>query len=143
MYTSAPKPCIARAPELVIANAEIHSNSQNYIIVILVVTPPCSKNTVVLARGAAFEMEAMSDILVYGGTGIICFLDYLGVSYEEKRIDHSSEFKSQLDQFVVGFITASTVTYSAFNCALICTCMSLPMHVFSFHSLVLLLRHLA
>ena len=64
MYTSAPKPCIARAPELVIANAEIHSNSQNYIIVILVVTPPCSKNTVVLARDAAFEMEAMSDILV-------------------------------------------------------------------------------
>ena len=55
---------MARAPELVIANAEIHSNSQNYIIVILVVTPPCSKNTVVLARGAAFEMEAMSDILV-------------------------------------------------------------------------------
>ena len=74
---------------------------------------------------------------------MICFLDYLGVSYEAKRIDHSSEFKSQLDQFVVGFITASTVTYSAFNCALICTCMSLPMHVFSFHSLVLLLRHLA
>jgi hypothetical protein len=46
---------------------------------------------------------------------MICFLDYLGVSYEAKRIDHSSEFKSQLDQFVVGFITASTVTYSAFS----------------------------
>jgi hypothetical protein len=53
-----------RNPLKIIANAEIHSNSQNYIIVILVVTPPCSKNTVVLARDAAFEMEAMSDILV-------------------------------------------------------------------------------
>ena len=58
----------------IIANAEIHSNSQNYIIVILVVTPPCSKNTVnYLARDAAFELEAMSDKL-YGGTEVFCYM---------------------------------------------------------------------
>ena len=35
-----------RNPLKIIANAEIHSNSQNYIIVILVAIPPCSENTV-------------------------------------------------------------------------------------------------
>ena len=36
-----------RNPLKIIANAEIHSNSQNYIIVILVATPPCTENTAI------------------------------------------------------------------------------------------------
>ena len=48
---------------IIIVNAEINSNSQNYIIAIQAAAPPCSKNTIDLARDDPFEMDTYTPSL--------------------------------------------------------------------------------